>query len=85
MKAFSFRRFSAVLRKESIQVRRDPLTLRIIIVLPVLQLFLFGFAINANPRNLPAGVLSADHSQHERTLLAALRNTGYYDLRTMTS
>ncbi len=85
MSRFSFRRFLAVLRKEWIQVRRDPFTLRMIILLPVMQLFLFGYAINADPRHLPAGLLSADHSKYERTLVAALKNTGYYDIRELSS
>jgi len=82
---FSFRRFLAVLRKEFIQVRRDPFTLRMIILLPVMQLFLFGYAINADPRHLTAGLLSGDNSKYERTILAALRNTGYYDIRPLVS
>ena len=85
MKGFSWRRFFAVLAKEWIQVRRDPFTLRMIIVLPVLQLFLFGYAINTDPKHLPTGLLSADHSKYERTLVAALHNTGYYDIRPLTS
>ena len=56
-----------------------------IIALPIMQLFLFGFAINANPHNLPTGLLSVDHSKYERTLVAALRNTGYYDIKTLAS
>jgi ABC-type multidrug transport system permease subunit len=82
---FSFKRFLAVLHKEWIQVRRDAFTLRMIITLPVLQLFLFGYAINADPKHLPTGLLSANHSKYERTLVAALRNTGYYDIRTLAS
>jgi ABC-2 type transport system permease protein len=85
MSAFSRRRFLAVLRKEWIQVRRDPMTLRLIIALPVMQLFLFGFVINSAPKHLPTGVLSADHSRDERTLLAALRNTCYYTLEDLPS
>jgi ABC-2 type transport system permease protein len=85
MRGFSFRRFLAVLRKEWIQVRRDPFTLRMIIALPVMQLFLFGYAINADPKHLPTGLLSADHSKYERTLMAALKNTGYYDIRLLAS
>jgi ABC-2 type transport system permease protein len=85
MTGVSFKRFLAVLRKEFIQIRRDPLTLRMIIALPVLQLFLFGYAINADPKHLPTGLLSADHSKYERTLIAALRNTGYYDIRPLAS
>jgi ABC-2 type transport system permease protein len=85
MNGFSFRRFLAVLRKEWIQVRRDPFTLRMIIALPVMQLFLFGYAINANPRHLPTGLLAVDHSKYERTIIAALKNTGYYDIRPLSS
>lgn len=85
MNGFSIARFLAVLRKEWIQVRRDPFTLRMIIVLPVLQLFLFGYAINADPKHLPTGLLSADHSQYERSIVAALHNTGYYDIRMLNS
>ena len=85
MSGFSVARFLAVLRKEWIQIRRDPFTLRMIIVLPVMQLFLFGYAINADPRHLPAGLLSVNHSRYERTLIAALENTGYYDVRPLAT
>ncbi len=85
MNSFSIQRFLAVLRKEWIQVRRDPLTLRFIIVLPLMQLFLFGYAINSDPKHLPTGVLSADHSNYARRIIAALRNSGYYDVREMSS
>ena len=85
MSGFSLKRFLAVLRKEWIQIRRDPFTLRMIIALPVMQLFLFGFAINANPRHLPTGLLSVNHSKYERTLVAALKNTGYYDIKPLSS
>jgi len=83
--AISLRRVAAVLRKEWIQLRRDPMTLRMIIALPVMQLFLFGFAINANPKDLPTGLLSATHSKYERTIVAALQNTGYYAVRALAS
>ena len=59
---------------------RDPITLRFIIALPMMQLFLFGYAINTDPKNLPAGLLSVEHSKYERTIAAALRNTGYYKI-----
>jgi hypothetical protein len=85
MMALSFKRLRALVRKEWIQVTRDALTLRFIILVPVLQLFLFGFAINTNPKNLPTGLLSADHSKYERTLTAALQNSGYYEIRTLAS
>jgi ABC-2 type transport system permease protein len=85
MNHFSLPRFLAVLRKEWLQMLRDPITLRLIIALPVMQLFLFGFAINTDPKHLPTGVLSVDHSPYERTLIAALQNTGYYDIRSLDS
>jgi len=85
MSGFSWRRFLAMLQKEWIQVRRDPLTLRLIVALPVLQLFLFGYAINTDPKHLPTGLLSADHSRYERTIVAALENSGYYDVRPLPS
>jgi ABC-2 type transport system permease protein len=85
MNGFSLWRFLAVLRKEWIQVRRDPFTLRMIIALPVMQLFLFGYAINADPKHLPTGLLSVDHSKYERTIVAALQNTGYYDIVPLAS
>ncbi len=54
-------------------------------MLPLIQLFLFGYAINANPRHLPTGLISADHSTYERTLIAALQNTGYFDIRSFST
>lgn len=85
MNGFSVRRLSALLRKEWIQVRRDPFTLRLIIALPIMQLLLFGYAINTNPKHLATGLLAAEHSKYERTIVAALQNTGYYDIRTLSS
>jgi ABC-2 type transport system permease protein len=85
MTGLSFKRLRSLLRKEWIQVRRDPLTLRLIIAMPMMQLLLFGYAINTNPKHLPTGVLSAEPSKYERTLVAALQNTGYYDVRTVQS
>jgi ABC-2 type transport system permease protein len=82
---FSFARLLALLRKEWIQVRRDAMTLRIIIAIPIMQLFLFGYAINSDPKNLPTGLLSSDHSKYERTIVAGLRNSGYYDVRPLAS
>ena len=79
MIGFSLRRLGALMRKEWIQVTRDALTLRFIILVPVMQLFLFGFAINTNPKNLPTGLLTVEHSKYERTIVAALQNSGYYD------
>ena len=85
MNAFSFARLVALLRKESIQILRDTMTLRIIIMIPIMQLFLFGYAINSDPKHLPAGLLSIEDSKYTRTIAAALANTGYYDLRVLRS
>ena len=52
-----------------------------IIALPVMQLFLFGYAINADPKHLPTGLLSAGSFQIRTEFVAALKNTGYYDIR----
>ncbi|GAA4479372.1 ABC transporter permease [Gluconacetobacter asukensis] len=85
MGMLSARRLRALLRKEWLQVRRDPMTLRLIIALPVMQLLIFGYAINSNPHDLPTGVLMAEPSRYERTIVAALRNTGYYRTRLVRS
>ncbi|MGO9007638.1 MAG: ABC transporter permease [Beijerinckiaceae bacterium] len=85
MTSFSFKRFSALVHKEWIQMLRDPITLRFLVVLPIMQLFLFAYAINTNPKDLPSGVLSLDHSKYERSLIAALQNTGYYAVRSLSS
>jgi ABC-2 type transport system permease protein len=85
MSGFSFPRLFALLRKETIQVRRDAMTLRIIIAIPIMQLFLFGYAINSDPKNLPTGLLSSDHSKYERTIVAALKNSGYYNVIPLAS
>jgi ABC-2 type transport system permease protein len=85
MNGYSWRRLFALLRKEWIQVRRDAMTLRIIIAIPIMQLFLFGYAINSDPKNLPTGLLSSDHSKYERTIVAALKNSGYYNIIPLAS
>ena len=85
MIGFSFARLMALLRKEAIQVVRDATTLRMIVALPLMQRFLFGYAINSDPKHLPAGLLSIDSSKYERTIAAALNNSGYYDLRQIRS
>ena len=77
--SFSPERFWAMVVKEFIQMRRDRLTFGMMIGIPLIQLILFGFAINADPKHLPAAVLIADHGQQGRTLLYAIQNTGYFD------
>jgi ABC-2 type transport system permease protein len=76
---FSRARFWAMIVKEFIQMRRDRLTFGMMVGIPILQLILFGFAINSDPKHLPAALLVADHGPLERTLLSAIRNTTYFD------
>ena len=74
----SFNRFWAIVIKEFIQMRRDRLTFGMIIGIPVVQLMLFGYAINGDPKHLPTAVLLADNSEQGRSLLSALKNSDYF-------
>ncbi len=75
---FSWSRWVGIIVKEFIQLKRDRLTFGMIIGIPVLQLILFGYAINSDPKRLPTAVLSADASAYSRTLLAAMQTSGYF-------
>jgi ABC-2 type transport system permease protein len=75
---FSWSRWSGIVVKEFIQLRRDRLTFAMIVGIPVIQLLLFGFAINSDPKNLPTAVLSQDNSAQARTLVSALQASGYF-------
>jgi ABC-2 type transport system permease protein len=72
------RRASAMLFKEFLQLRRDRITLATMITIPLMQLVLFGYAINTTPRNLPTAVLLQESSDLGRSILAALENTKYF-------
>src|SRR6187397_3211099 len=76
---FSLSRLGAIIVKEFTQMRRDRLTFAMMLGIPILQLLLFGFAINSDPRHLPAAVLLADHGPQGRTLLYALQNSTFFD------
>lgn len=75
---FSLERFWAMVVKEFIQMRRDRLTFGMMVGIPLLQLILFGYAINSDPKMLPTAVLLADNGPQGRTLLYAIRNSGYF-------
>jgi ABC-2 type transport system permease protein len=77
---FSFRRFWAMVGKEFVQMRRDRVTFAMMIGIPIMQLVLFGFAINGDPRQLPTAVLSADHGVYARSIVAAMQNSDYFRL-----
>jgi ABC-2 type transport system permease protein len=73
-------RTMAMFIKEFVQLRRDRLTFGTMIFIPLLQLTLFGFAINTTPRHLPTAVLAYEDSDVGRSILAALSNTSYFKL-----
>jgi ABC-2 type transport system permease protein len=76
-----FRRMWAMVVKEFVQMRRDRLTFATMIFVPILQLTLFGYAINTDPKQLPTAVLVRDDGPLTRAVLAAMRNTDYFDFR----
>lgn len=78
--SFNWRRFCAVVRKEFIQMRRDRMTFGMMIGIPMIQLILFGYAINSDPKHLPTAVYAADHSVFSRTIVQAMRNSSYFDI-----
>jgi ABC-2 type transport system permease protein len=73
-----WRRSYAMLVKEFIQLRRDRVSFAMIVMIPVMQLLLFGYAINTTPRNLPTAVLLQEDSDLARSILKALENTAYF-------
>ena len=74
----SFRRIRALLSKELIQLRRDRLTFAMIVGIPIMQLLLFGFAINADPKHLPTVVLISDPGPFSDSIVSALANSSYF-------
>lgn len=73
-----WRRCYAMTVKEFIQLRRDRVSFAMIVMMPVMQLLLFGYAINTTPRNLPTAVLLQEDSDLGRSVLKALQNTAYF-------
>jgi ABC-2 type transport system permease protein len=75
-----WQRTRAMMIKEFIQLRRDRVSFAMIVMIPLVQLLLFGYAINTNPRDLPTAVLLQERSDAGRSILAALENTRYFKL-----
>ncbi|MGB6063245.1 MAG: ABC transporter permease [Desulfomonilaceae bacterium] len=75
---FSPARFWAMVVKEFVQMRRDRVTFAMMVGVPLLQLILFGYAINSDPKHLPTAVILADNGPEGRTLLYAIQNSGYF-------
>jgi len=82
---FSLRRIMALLVKEILQLRRDRLTLGMILGVPLMQLFLFGFAINLNPKDLPTAIAIDDPGPFARSVVAALENSSYFHIVSETN
>jgi ABC-2 type transport system permease protein len=80
MNGLSWSRWVGIILKEFIQLKRDRLTFGMIVGIPILQLVLFGFAINSDPKHLPTAVLAADNSVFSRTLVTALQNSSYFQV-----
>jgi len=84
-KTLSFQRILSVLRKEFLQLKRDHLTLAMLVAIPLVQLILFGYAINGDPKHLPTVVAALDNSPMSRTLVRAIENTGDFDVTEVAS
>ena len=82
---FSWGRIVAVLRKELLQLRRDRLTFAMLIGVPLMQLVLFGYAINGDPRQLPTAVVALDQGPLVRSIVSAVRNSGYFQVTEVAS
>ncbi len=80
LRGFSWSRFIAMVVKEFIQMRRDRLTFAMMVGIPLIQLTLFGFAINSDPKHLPTAVVTADHSVFARSFVAGLAHSGYFEI-----
>ena len=84
LNGFSFRRFWAMARKEFIQMRRDRLTFGMMFGIPLMQLIVFGYAINTDPKHLPAVVVTGDTGPIPRAIIDGMRHTEYFDIRAET-
>lgn len=78
----AWNRLWAIVLKEFIQMRRDRITFAMMVGIPVMQLILFGFAINTDPKRLPTVVFDASQSVYSRSFVASLENSGYFDVLT---
>jgi len=84
LRKFTLHRLWAIVMKEFIQMRRDRVTFAMMIGIPLIQLTLFGYAINSDPKHLPTAMRIADHGPFARTLVAELSNSGYFDVVRIT-
>src|SRR5579871_4135267 len=82
---YTFLRLWSVIKKEFIQIRRDLNTYIFLIIVPLMQVVLFGFIINTDAKNLPTWVVSYDASPFTRSILQAFAHTGYFDIKKITT
>jgi len=80
MRRFSFDRWWGIVSKEFLQLRRDRITFGMIVGVTIVQLLLFGYAINTEPKHLQTAVVVAEQSEFTRSFLAAMRTSGYFEL-----
>lgn len=76
----SWQRIRHLIRKEFIQLRRDPRMLRLVIVAPIIQLIIFGYSVTTDIKHIPTAVIDADRSRESRELVARFSNTGYFEV-----
>ncbi|HEY2531717.1 MAG TPA: ABC transporter permease [Xanthobacteraceae bacterium] len=77
---FSPERWWSVVRKEFLQLRRDRITFAMIVMIPIVQLGLFGFAINSDPKHLPTALIVNDHSEFTRTFVEGMKASDYFNI-----
>jgi len=82
---FSWRRVLAIFVKELTQLKRDRLTFAMMVGVPVLQLVLFGYAINSDPKHLPTAVVALDNGPFVRSIVRAVENSAYFTVIAATS
>ncbi|WP_172294697.1 ABC transporter permease [Pseudoruegeria sp. HB172150] len=82
---FSIRRLASLWKKEIIQMRRDRITFAMMLGVPLMQLVLFGFAINSDPKGLPAALVAPTQDRYTRAIVTALELTGYYRFDHVTA
>ncbi|HEY6353919.1 MAG TPA: ABC transporter permease [Burkholderiaceae bacterium] len=85
MKRFSLTRWWGIVRKEFLQLKRDRITFGMVVGMPIIQLILFGYAINTDPKNLPTAVVISEHSEFTRSYLEAMKTSGYFKFVTELS
>lgn len=79
--SFSFARWWAIVLKEFLQLKRDKVTFAMMIGIPIMQLALFGFAINTDPKHLPTAIISTENSDFTRTFISAMKISEYFEIK----